>query len=92
MNIRSIYVLCNKIFRDKNNKVVIWQSPNIILIAWFVTALLTYFVSESTKYIFENMSSALLLSWALIEILWGVNYFRRLLGLVVLGFVVARYI
>jgi hypothetical protein len=82
---RDIKKLINLVFRDKNNHIVIWQTPNIPIIGWFVFMLIAHLLSDGhLKTSFELISKAFLLAWAYLELFQGVNYFRRLLGLVVL--------
>lgn len=71
-------------FSDKHGKVVIWQSPNLPIILWFVFMLATHMTHGQLRTIFAVISSAALLVWALLEVIQGASYFRRVLGLAVL--------
>jgi len=76
--------LWDKFWRDKNGQVVIVQMPNIWLIAWLVlevVSLLSF--SHSVELITWWVASAALGIWSLLEIFRGVNYFRRVLGLLI---------
>jgi hypothetical protein len=84
----------NKFWHDKHGNVVIMQRPNIPAIVWIVTFALTIILPDSS---FERLLSALselaVVIWAVMELGWGSNYFRRLLGLsVLLLIIVARFI
>ena len=74
-----------KLLKDKDGNIIIWQSPNLLLYGWFITKLLSYLVDQSDlKTGFETLSYAFLFTWAYLEATRGVNYIRRILGLVIL--------
>jgi hypothetical protein len=82
---RSQQSLWDKIWRDRNGHVVIFQMPNVWLIAWAVLSVISLFVPRGgTQNVIWWISNIVLAVWALLELLKGVNYFRRGLGLVVL--------
>jgi hypothetical protein len=73
--------MLNKIFRDKQGKIVIIQFPNIPLAVWIVGLLLVKVLpSGGFSEFCRHISTLGLVVWGIIEILYGVNYFRRLLG------------
>lgn len=75
----------DKFFRDDQNRIVIWQWPNLPLISWFVFMLAA--AAVDTDYLndgFIFLSSASLFTWAYLEIKQGSSYFRRTLGFIVL--------
>jgi hypothetical protein len=73
--------MLNKIFRDKQGKIVIIQFPNIPLAVWIVGLLLVKVLpSGGFSEFCRHISTLGLIVWGIIEILYGVNYFRRLLG------------
>ncbi len=76
--------LWSKIWKDRHGHVVIWQMPNIPLIAWAVLTAISLFFSGSVANILSGLGSAALVIWALLEVFRGTNYFRRALGLLVL--------
>lgn len=78
--------LWDKFWKDSKGRVVIWQNPNIFLYFWAAFTTLSLFLDRRLADIFGIAGSAVLIIWALLEIFKGVNYFRRLLGLVVLIF------
>ncbi len=76
----------NHFFKDDQGKNIIWQWPNIPLYGWVVFKILSMIIDKPTwKFGFQNLSTAFLFTWAFLELTQGVNYFRRLLGLVVLA-------
>jgi hypothetical protein len=77
--------LINYIFRDKNNRIVIGQFPNIPIIGWFVFMLISQILDDGKlKTNLELISMAFLFTWAYLELFQGVNRFRRFLGFIVL--------
>jgi hypothetical protein len=72
-------------FKDKQGRVVLYQRPNIWLIAWALLDIVAIFAPgrRISDYAW-TAGSVMLIIWALLEVFRGVNYFRRLLGLVVL--------
>lgn len=73
-----------KYFKDKNGKIVIAQWPNLPL--WI--ALVCFLLGFSSQPVIKNLSSwGLLISllyWSYLEIFYGVNLFRKTLGIAVL--------
>ncbi|OCQ98200.1 hypothetical protein BCD64_12860 [Nostoc sp. MBR 210] len=82
--------LVDKTFRDSNGNIVIAQTPNLPLIVWFVTSILSLiFSTGEINLVFDTLATGSLFTWAWLELFEGVNYFRRALGLVVLIGIVA---
>ena len=73
-----------KVFKDKNGKIVLGQKPNLPIIVWFTALLLTKITNSTLQDLFAIMSFGALFTWAWLELFQGVNYFRRVLGLLVL--------
>jgi hypothetical protein len=73
-------------FKDKSGQVVIWQKPNLAIILWAVFAVTSRLFDSSLAV---WLATAFLFTWAFMELTQGVNYFRRLLGLVVLAAIIA---
>lgn len=74
----------DKIWKDKNGQVVLWQSPNFLLYGWAVFAVLDrllHGIHLSNGLGF--LATIFLLIWALLELISGVNYFRRGLGAII---------
>lgn len=80
--------LWDKIWKDKKGHVIIWQMPNRYLIGWagFSVVSLMFNERSAAANIFSWAASAALIYWSFLEIYKGVNYFRRVLGFVVLIF------
>ncbi len=76
-------------WEDKTGRLVIWQSPNIWLSVWFISMIINWIMSNK---ILGYISLVSLTIWAILEIFKGVNYFRRLLGLVVLTSLVVSHL
>jgi hypothetical protein len=82
----------NKFIQDKNNKVVLFQPPNIPIIGWFVFIVISLLIpSGPIQAGFANISQAFLFLWAYLEITDGASYFRRFLGVVVILLVIKSY-
>lgn len=73
----------NKFWKDKSGKIVLFQSPNRPLIVFICFAILGRFIPGVLGSICSDISRAALMYWAALEVLQGVNYFRRTLGVVV---------
>jgi len=84
--------LWDRIWRDHQGRVVIFQWPNAWLIAWAILAVISLAVSGRLADVCSWASHASLIVWAIIELTKGVNYFRRALGLVVLIFAILSLI
>lgn len=72
----------DKFLRDKRGHIVIGQRPNLPIVVWAVCAVASRLLHNQT---IGKIGSIALIIWAVLELGWGVNYFRRGLGLVVLG-------
>lgn len=82
--------LWDRIWKNRQGMVVIYERPNALIISWAILAALSLFVSSgAAENIVWGLSSACLAVWALLELFKGTNYFRRGLGLVVLGLTIA---
>jgi hypothetical protein len=79
----------DKIWRDHDGKVVIWQFPNIWLIGWAIVTVISMFLHGGVGTIVSIIADILLGIWAVLELFQGVNYFRRGLGLVILIFTIS---
>lgn len=77
--------LWDKIWRDRNGNVIIYQFPNVWLIVWFVLEFVSLVVPSHSmaEGVSWWLATAALGVWSLLEIFQGANYFRRALGLLV---------
>lgn len=77
------------LFEDrKTGHLVLWQWPNIPLWIWIATAIVGRFLSGGAATVVGVIGSVALAVWAVLEIGWGVNPFRRILGGIVLALLV----
>lgn len=76
--------LWSKTWKNRQGQVVIWQTPNLPLIAWAGLTVFSLLVNGRLADILSWLGSAALITWSLLEIFRGVNYFRRALGLFIL--------
>jgi hypothetical protein len=74
----------DRIWRDKRGNIVIFQWPNVWLIAWAILDIISIVTMGTVSNIFWWLANATLAVWALLEVTKGVNYFRRGLGVIVL--------
>jgi hypothetical protein len=71
-----------------NWKTTIIQKPNLPLIVWFGSYLVTKLpLTSQASHFFGALSFGALFTWAWMEIFYGVNIYRRLLGLTVMIFI-----
>ncbi len=90
--ISSMRFHASRFFRDKENKIVLWQYPNLLIWVWIILKLIIMVLSSSPlRSGFEQLSAAVLFAWAYLELTSGVNYFRRALGATVLAFVIVSF-
>lgn len=73
--------ITERFFQDKHGKLVIGQSPNAPILAWAILVVANLFLHNPHVAILQN---TVLFAWAYLELTEGVNYFRKLLGAVVL--------
>ena len=81
-------------FKDKDGKVVVWQTPNIPLIACAIAFALTFVpLPEKWHSLVGHISFGFLFTWAWLETTKGSSRFRRTLGAaVLLWLIVSRLI
>jgi len=80
----NIQHLINKCIRDKNNRIVIWQRPNLPIIGWAVCAIAAHIFHTANLHTgLASLGTAFLFAWAYLELTQGASYLRRLLGLIV---------
>jgi hypothetical protein len=76
-------------FEDRETgKLVLWQWPNVPLWIWIASAVIGRFASGGIGTAVGVIGSLALAVWAALEVGWGVNPFRRILGGVVLAVLV----
>lgn len=75
--------LFDKFFRNQDNKVTIFQSPNLPIVVWFVATLISRLI-PGRQISLDYLAYGALFTWAWLEIFQGDNLFRRILGVVVM--------
>jgi len=82
--------LLDRTFRDSEGNIVIAQMPNLPLLVGLTATLLQLVLpSGNLQTGIDLVAFGTLFTWAWQELFEGVNYFRRVLGLVVLGSLIA---
>ncbi len=82
-------VLKRTLFLTKDGTFVYGQKPNIPILVWLVaTVLARISLLESMHNTLQTIATISLLIWALLEVFLGVNLFRRILGGIVLFFII----
>ena len=77
--------LLRALFVTKQGAVVVGQKPNWPLYCFISFRVLSLFVHGQFGHYLVSFSNIFLIIWASLEIYSGVNLFRRLLGVFVLG-------
>ncbi len=82
--------LFDKTFRDNEGNIVIAQPPNLPLLVGLTATVLKLIVNSGNIYTgLDAVAFGSFFTWAWLELFEGVNYFRRVLGLLVLISVIA---
>lgn len=82
-----------KFWRNSNGEIVIFQPPNLPIIVWAVFNVIGRIVTDGfIHHAATAISFAGLIIWAMLELLSGDTYFRRLLGLMILIATASKYI
>lgn len=86
----SFTTLLTKLFKDNKGKTVIWQIPNIPILGWLLLLGLGHVLPLTSRWqlTISYLSFGLIFAWAWLEVTQGTTYFRRILGAVVLIFVI----
>ena len=75
----------DKVYRDKNGKVVIAQSPNIPIYGAILFAVLSQIFTKGKLNVgFESLQYAFIFTWAYLEFRYPDAIIRRVLGILVL--------
>lgn len=81
-----------RFIRDESGQIILWQSPNLLLSGWIVLKVTTLVLSAGhVRAGLEQLSTAILFTWAVYEAAKGVNYFRKTLGVIVLAVITAGF-
>lgn len=88
----SKQTMFQRFFMDRDGHIVLGQIPNVPIIGWLLFRVMEQlFTRHPAAMAFEHISVAFLFCWAYLEITQGVNYFRRLLGVVVVTILVISF-
>jgi hypothetical protein len=74
-------------FKSSEGEVVIVQRPNLLIIAWLIVQVLL-FLKIGPSSPFRALATAMLFTWAYMEIDQGKSPFRRCLGAVIMVVIV----
>ena len=75
----------DKFWRDEHGNDIIWQRPNKLLLLWAICAFITLLLRGGLlEDILSWIGTISIVLWAIFEVAWGVNYFRRSVGFMVL--------
>lgn len=81
----KLHKILKTFVKDKHGKVVMWQAPNMPIVAWAVFTLAARVAQGPLHTVFSACGTTALIIWATLEIIAGASYFRRTLGLAVLA-------
>jgi hypothetical protein len=76
----------DRILKNKDGKVVLWQNPNLPLWGWVIFSVLGVVFKHGNLHSgFQYLGKASLFTWAYLEIRSGESMFRRALGLLIMA-------
>ena len=76
----------DKIAKDKNGRITLWQSPNLPIIVWAGAVVASKLISSGKAHQASVLIAfGAIFTWAWMECFNGVNYFRRAIGFIVLA-------
>lgn len=85
-----LFYMLQWLFEDKTRRVVYGQLPNLPIIVWVVSKIfLLVQWTAPAQALFEAIAFGALFTWAWLEIFDGVNWFRRILGVIVMAFLLS---
>ncbi len=79
----------DKLFRDNNGELVYFQSPNLPLIVYLLSIIAGLILEGYIKTIIVTLGDGALFVFGWLELFYGVNVFRKLLGFIVLFILLA---
>jgi hypothetical protein len=81
--------ITDKLFKDRNGKFIIYQKPNLPLIAWFFCYALANLVNNNNLSLkLTELATLFIALWAYLELNYGVTLFRKIIGVIVFSIVV----
>ncbi len=85
--------LIDRLFRNSEGSIVLWQMPNIWLWLWILATLANYIVSEGLlTLLLQALSMASIIIWSFLEIYSGVTPFRRIIGSILVAVILIRIV
>ena len=63
-----------------------WQRPNAPLVGWLALTVVGFFLADN--HLVALLAKSFIIAWALLELVSGVSYFRRILGAIVLAWAI----
>jgi hypothetical protein len=81
----------SKAFYDKDGHLILFQVPNVPLILCLISAILGMVLTGIPQTVAILIFNASFLSWAILELTTGVNYFRRSLGLIAIIYMLMQW-
>lgn len=79
----------HNIFKDPSGKIVIAQKPNLPIKVWLLALLVSKLpLAQTVTDVFSLISFGAIFTWAWLEIFDGVNLWRRILGGLVIVFII----
>lgn len=77
----------DRFWKDERGRLVIFQWPNKWLYIWAGLVFISFFTTGTAASFWYYLSMGVLSIWALLEVVRGASYFRRLLGCLVILFI-----
>jgi len=82
----------NRLFYDQQNQLVLIQWPNIPLLIWLIGTIVVRLTTGTTQLLLSTVATTSLTIWAVLEMISGVNYFRKCLGIVIFMYIIVSRI
>ena len=80
----------DSIFRNKEGKIAVFQWPNLPLTVWILATLASKVLAGNLQKASSGVAFVALLMWAVLEISSGESIFRRIVGALVLAWLLFR--
>jgi hypothetical protein len=81
-----------RLFRDEEGHTAVWQWPNLPLWGWLGCRAVAFLLPAGhLKMGSSQLGTAFLFTWAYLEITDGDSIFRRVLGVVVMTWIIAGF-
>jgi hypothetical protein len=85
----TLKIIYDKLFIDKNGRFVVAQIPNLPILLWLTCLFIDKLILNKTiSTAVSVIGTCALIYWAYLEITSGANYFRRILGILVLAYTI----